>query len=92
MVCWVPVETRPTVTLVNLNEGVSCGVGDGAALDLTAIVVLVPRKVVNARTRDQSRIGIVLCVFNTCTVLSALFDLIYPKVVDSATAGIVELP
>lgn len=91
MGCWVPVETWSAVALVDLYEGVGCGVGDGAALDLAAVAVLVPSEVVNAGARDQSRVSVIFCVFYTRTVLCALFDLIDPEVVDSTTAGVVEL-
>lgn len=61
-------------------------------MDLAAVAVLVPSEVINAGARDQSRVGIVFCVFHTRTVLCALFDLIDPKVVDSTTTGVVDLP
>ena len=88
----VPVESRPAVALVDLNEGVGRGVGDGAALDLAAVAVLVPREVVNARAGDQGGVGIVFRVSYACAVLGAFLDLIDPNVVDCAAAGVVELP
>lgn len=92
MGCGVPVKTRPAVAFVYLDEGVSCGVGDGAALNLAAVAVLVPGEVVDARARDQGRVSIVLGVFHACTIFCALFDGIDPQVVDCAAAGVVKLP